>query len=151
MTRLVHDHDEKECLTEILEHFTDAIPCRDSIRLNTITTSKLFYRHRELQRFAKRDNKTMDSNHFSFICLFGKQSFKGEIKTEWGEGIYFLGDCLKTALVVITCRHTTPKTLWLRLLGKGKTLQYAIETFAALPQNAASQGWRVVSGSFKRL
>ena len=49
------------------------------------------------------------------------------------EGIYFLGESLRTAIIALNQLPVIPDTLWLRILGKGKTQQQAIDellTFA---------------------
>ncbi|MDM8558432.1 hypothetical protein [Candidatus Parabeggiatoa sp. HSG14] len=45
----------------------------------------------------------------------------GKSKQGWCEGIYFLADTLRTAIVSINRLPKTPETLLLRLLGKGET------------------------------
>lgn len=50
----------------------------------------------------------------------------------WLPGIYFLGDSLRTAVVVIHQLPVIPETLWLRLLGKGRVQQRAIEEVKTL-------------------
>jgi len=53
----------------------------------------------------------------------------------WFPGIYFLGKSLRTAVVVIHQLPVIPETLWLRLLGKGRVQQRAIEEVQALDIN----------------
>jgi len=53
----------------------------------------------------------------------------------WLEGIYLMGESFKTAIVVIHQLPRTPETLWLRLLGKGRVQQQAIEEITALPED----------------
>ena len=50
-------------------------------------------------------------------------------------GVYFLGDHLRTALVVIHQLPRTEETLWLRILGKGTAQKQAISELAALSTN----------------
>ena len=57
----------------------------------------------------------------------------------WPQGIYFLGDILKTAIVVIHQLPRTSETLWLRLLGRGRVQQQAILELEALPK---TDRWR---------
>ncbi len=50
--------------------------------------------------------------------------FNAELKLpQWGEGVYFLNQVLKSSIVVADRLPTTAETLWLRILGKGKTQQ----------------------------
>ena len=51
----------------------------------------------------------------------------------WGAGVYFLGDYLRTAIVAIHQLPRTTETLWLRILGKGRVQQQAIQELEALP------------------
>jgi hypothetical protein len=53
----------------------------------------------------------------------------------WPEGIYPLGSALCTAIVVVHQLPRTPETLWLRLLGRGRVQQQAIDELEALPEN----------------
>lgn len=62
------------------------------------------------------------------------QSFSARLETsDWGEGIYLLADALRSAFVVIHRLPRTPSTLWLRLLGRGRVQQQAIDELEALP------------------
>lgn len=49
--------------------------------------------------------------------------------------MYFLADALRTAIIAINQLPITEETLWLRLLGKGKTQENAINELIALPQD----------------
>ncbi|XWK88428.1 MAG: hypothetical protein U7127_30315 [Phormidium sp.] len=53
----------------------------------------------------------------------------------WVSGVYFLHPHLKTGVVVIHQLPVTQETLWLRILGKGRVQQQAIDELAALPEN----------------
>jgi hypothetical protein len=53
----------------------------------------------------------------------------------WGEGIYFLPEYLRTAIVVIHQLPQTEATLWLRLLGKGRVQETAIDDLESLAPN----------------
>lgn len=53
----------------------------------------------------------------------------------WGNGIYFFPEHWKGAIVVIHQLPRTPETLWLRMLGKGRVQQQAIDELATLPEN----------------
>ncbi|MBZ8182500.1 hypothetical protein [Oscillatoria salina] len=52
---------------------------------------------------------------------------------EWLSGVHFMPFSLRTAIVVIHQLPRTSETLWLRLLGKGRVQQRAIDELAALP------------------
>ena len=49
--------------------------------------------------------------------------------------VYLLAPALKTGLIVIHQLPKTPRTLWCRLLGKGRVQEQAIKEVAALPPN----------------
>ena len=60
----------------------------------------------------------------------------GTIQKEgWLSGVHFLPDALRTAIVAIHQLPQTPKTLWLRLLGRGSVQSQAIVELQALPLN----------------
>lgn len=69
----------------------------------------------------------------------------------WGEGVYFLPEFQKTALVAINQLPITEDTLWLRILGKRGTQKRAIDELVALPEGNPFQrsilpilaNWRV--------
>ncbi|MDY6804218.1 MAG: hypothetical protein SXA11_10480 [Cyanobacteriota bacterium] len=55
------------------------------------------------------------------------------LKEDWLSGIYFLGETFRSAVVVLHQLPATPDTLWLRILGKGRKQQRAIDELEALP------------------
>ncbi|MEM9538096.1 MAG: hypothetical protein AAGA60_01145 [Cyanobacteria bacterium P01_E01_bin.42] len=59
-------------------------------------------------------------------------SFGFARKDKWEQGIYFLPEAQKTALIAINRLSETPETLWLRILGKGKLQERAILELIAL-------------------
>jgi hypothetical protein len=77
--------------------------------------------------------------------------FGGQPHSDWPQGVYFTPVELSMAFVVINQLPVTPDTLWIRLLGRGKTLEEAITELLALPKgdNRRSQtlkllaNWRV--------
>lgn len=56
-------------------------------------------------------------------------------KSGWLPGIHFLGETLRTAIVAIHQLPRTNETLWLRILGRGRVQQQAIDELEALPSN----------------
>jgi hypothetical protein len=52
----------------------------------------------------------------------------------WGEGVYFLPEFQKAAMVAINQLPVTEDTLWLRVLGKRGTQKRAIDELVALPE-----------------
>ncbi len=61
--------------------------------------------------------------------------FGGVIDPELGEGFYRLTKGLGTTIVAINELPTVPQNLWLRLLGKGRTQENAIEELLLLPES----------------
>lgn len=62
------------------------------------------------------------------------ENFHAEPDQKKGEqGLYFLGTGLRAALVVIHQLPVTPETLWLRILGRGRVQQQAINELESLP------------------
>jgi hypothetical protein len=61
--------------------------------------------------------------------------FGGVIDPVLGEGFYRLVTGLRTIVVAIEELPRVPETLWLRLLGKGRTQEDAIEELLLLPES----------------
>ncbi|PSF30449.1 hypothetical protein C7H19_23930 [Aphanothece hegewaldii CCALA 016] len=105
---------------------------------------KLYTVHGELLRKAKREKQSLSEVELPFLWILSpscsvriKEGFGARLneKENWVEGVYFLHDFLKTALVAINQLPVTPDTLWLRVLGKGGTQRQAVEELANLPEN----------------
>jgi len=103
---------------------------------------KLLSVYQELQkRQEKLHQKPLDKDELPNLWILATSVYQPlldcfEVKTrlsQWCEGIYFLGECLKTAIVDIRALPSTPETLFLRLLGKGATQKQAIEEILAYP------------------
>ncbi|MEL4897355.1 DUF4351 domain-containing protein [Crocosphaera sp. Alani8] len=60
-------------------------------------------------------------------------TFGGRKTSEEMEGVYYLTEGLKTAIVVLHQLPAIPSTLWLRILGRGKIQEQAIDELEALP------------------
>ncbi|WP_246163614.1 MULTISPECIES: hypothetical protein [Brasilonema] len=54
---------------------------------------------------------------------------------EWLPGVHFLAEYLRTAIVAIHQLPQTSETLWLRILGRGRIQEQAINELKALPSN----------------
>jgi hypothetical protein len=61
--------------------------------------------------------------------------FGAIIDAEMGEGFYKLTKGLKTTIVAVAELPTTPETIWLRLMGKGRTQEDAIADLLMLPDS----------------
>lgn len=104
--------------------------------------SKLFDVCAGLERQARRDNTRMNEAELPRMWIFSPTAsvplvdgFRARLDEDnWGSGVYFLGDYLRTAIVAIHQLPRTEETLWLRLLGKGRVQEQAIDEVAALPE-----------------
>jgi Domain of unknown function (DUF4351) len=103
---------------------------------------KLFSVFGELQRQAERENRTISDALEGFPRLWVLtpsasdtllRRLKLEADPNWPSGVYFASEADRTALVAINQLPATPDTLWLRLLGKGRTQHRAIAEVLALP------------------
>jgi Domain of unknown function (DUF4351) len=62
------------------------------------------------------------------------EGFGAQLDLEnWGEGVYLMPAHLKTGIIVLHQLPKTPETLWLRILGKERVQEQAIQEVAALP------------------
>jgi hypothetical protein len=101
--------------------------------------------HAEVQRQARRSDERVQENQLPRLWILASSaseallnSFRVQLDEEhWGQGVYFLADSLRTAIVSINQLPVTPNTLWLRILGKGRVQQQAIQELAALPRENA--------------
>ena len=120
-------------------------PFRNAITPSQIRScmGKLFDVHADLERQTKRENTRSNEAELpklwilsptaSIALLDGFRALPDE--NNWLPGIYFLGDCLKTAIVAIHQLPRTNETLWLRVLGKGTVQKQAINELAQLPES----------------
>lgn len=103
---------------------------------------KLFLSHAELQRQAKRNNARLQEGQLPRLWILASSASENLLngfraqsdETTWGQGVYLLGESLRAAIVAINQLPTTTDTLWLRILGKGRTQQQAIDELVNLPR-----------------
>ncbi len=94
----------------------------------------------QLQREAKRQRQSSPLLPQLWILTpTASESILKECRAEldlptWGEGIYPLAPILGAALVVIHQLPRVPDSLWLRLLGRGRVQQQAIQELLTLPE-----------------
>ncbi|TVQ45395.1 MAG: DUF4351 domain-containing protein [Gloeocapsa sp. DLM2.Bin57] len=104
---------------------------------------KLLAVRAQLYREGNRNKQTILDSDLPRLWIITPTASKailsqcgGEIQSDWGEGIYFLANLLRAAIIVIHQLPSTSETLWLRLLGRGKVQQRAIEELINLsPDN----------------
>ena len=121
-------------------------PFRNAVSKSEIRScmGKLFDIHADLERQTKRNNTRINEEELPYLWIFTPtasadilESFNFTLDEEnWGKGIYFLGKALKTVLIVIHQLPTTPETLFLRVLGRGKIQRQAVEELEALSENS---------------
>ncbi len=118
-------------------------PFRNAVTKSQIRScmSKLFDVQAELERQAKREKTRIRAPDLPWLWILSPTAsvpllngFKATLDEDnWSRGVYLLGDSFKTALVVIHQLPRTPDTLWLRILGRGRVQQQAVDELAALP------------------
>jgi hypothetical protein len=118
-------------------------PFRNAVTPSQIRScmSKLFDVQADWERQAKREKTSVREAALPMLWILSPtasvpllEGFKATLDEEnWLAGVYFLGDHLKTALVVIHQLPRTEETLWLRILGRGTVQKQAIAELAALP------------------
>ena len=121
-------------------------PFRNAVSKSEIRScmGKLFDIHADLERQNKRNNTRINEEELPYLWIFTPtasadilESFNFPLDEEnWGKGIYFLGKALKTVLIVIHQLPTTPETLFLRVLGRGKVQRQAVEELEELSENS---------------
>ena len=121
-------------------------PFRNAVSKSEIRScmGKLFDIHADMERQTKRNNTRINEEELPYLWIFTPtasvdilESFNFTLDEEnWGKGIYFLGKALKTVLIVIHQLPTTPETLFLRVLGRGKVQRQAVEELEALSENS---------------
>ncbi|MFL9454735.1 hypothetical protein AB0758_27055 [Tolypothrix bouteillei VB521301_2] len=94
----------------------------------------------ELRREAKRNNVSLADSAIPKLWILTPTAspqllsgFGATRADDWVSGVYFIPDTLRTAIVAIHQLPTTPDTLWLRMLGRGKVQSRAIDELEALP------------------
>ncbi|MEG5065120.1 flagellar assembly protein H [Microcoleus sp. B3-A4] len=104
----------------------------------------------ELERKFRRENTRYDDAQLPKLWILMPTASKALVDSfnaipdteNWIQGIYFLGESLRTAIVAIHQLPETPATLWLRILGKGGVQQRAISQLSAL---AADDPLRIIA------
>ncbi|MBD2247137.1 hypothetical protein [Nostoc sp. FACHB-888] len=105
--------------------------------------NKLFDIFAEVKRQAKGDKTRLGESELPRLWILSptdSESILDGFRTNqdeenWGIGVNFLGDYFRTAIVVIHQLPCSEETLWLRILGKGRVQQQAVDELEALPQN----------------
>ncbi|MGK7925993.1 MAG: hypothetical protein AB4290_12240 [Spirulina sp.] len=84
---------------------------------------KLFSLYSQLQRKAQRDNQNLTEDDLPHLWILASSasdtllnSFGFTRDRNWKQGVYFLKEAQKTAIIAINRLPETPETLWLRIL-----------------------------------
>jgi hypothetical protein len=103
---------------------------------------KLFTVFSQIQRQAKRENTAYNEENLPYLWILAPsaspsllEGFTARLEEDWGEGVYFFSPFHRTALVALNRLPVTPETLWLRLLGRGKTQNQAVRELLTLPRD----------------
>jgi len=131
------------CLLEVFRNQ----PTNDEIRT---CQQKLYALHNQLQRqqakLAKQDDSQPESleeealPHLWILTTSASDRLLDDLgatlkQPAWCEGVYLCPKMSKTAIIAINRLPITKETLFIRLLGKGKTQQQAISEIQAFPEN----------------
>jgi hypothetical protein len=103
---------------------------------------KLLQVRSELLREANRNSRNLQESDSPKLWILTPTAsakvlsgFNATIKEDWLPGIYFLGEYLRTAIVVIHQLPRIPETIWLRILGRENVQKQAIDELELLPIN----------------
>ncbi|MFB2937970.1 hypothetical protein ACE1B6_22205 [Aerosakkonemataceae cyanobacterium BLCC-F154] len=120
-------------------------PFRNAVSPNQIRgcMGKLYDIHANLLRQRQRENSRLEEADLPWLWILSPTVSANILngcnakqdENNWPQGVYFLGEILKTAIVVIHQLPRTPETLWLRMLGKGNVQKQAINEIGKLPPN----------------
>ncbi|MBG1244074.1 DUF4351 domain-containing protein [Nostoc sp. NZL] len=107
---------------------------------------KLYTVHGDLLRQAKREKRSLSEGELPCLWILTPScsprmlnGFGGKIQESenWVEGVYFLPELLKGAIVAINQLPVIEDTLWLRVLGKGRTQKQAVEELVQLSEESS--------------
>ncbi|NER19423.1 MAG: hypothetical protein F6J96_01390 [Symploca sp. SIO1C2] len=103
---------------------------------------KLFVVRGELQREAHRNQLKLSRAKLPKLWILTPTAsatllggLNAKVDQQWLPGVYFMAKILRTVIVVIHRLPRSQETLWLRVLGRGKVQQQAIDELEALPAN----------------
>jgi hypothetical protein len=117
-------------------------PFRNPVTVSEVRSclSKLLDVTAELERRARRENTRCEEAELPKLWILTPTASEtllngfnaAPAQQNWPRGIYFLGEYLRTAIVVIHQLPETEETLWLRILGRGRVQERAIAQLSAL-------------------
>ncbi len=107
---------------------------------------KLYTVHGDLLRQFKREKRSLSETQLPHLWILTPSCsarilnrFGAKITDSgnWYEGVYLMPESLKTAIVAINQLPIVEDTLWLRVLGKGRTQKQAVEELVQLSQGSS--------------
>lgn len=103
---------------------------------------KLYSIQGDLLREAKREKRSISEQELPLLWILTPTcserilaGFGAQTKEKWETGVYFLPKYQKTAIVAINQLPIIEDTLWLRVMGRGKTQTEAITQVVKLSEN----------------
>ncbi len=120
-------------------------PFRNAVKRGEVRSclNKLFDIFAELEREAKRNGTEIVEEELPFLWILSPTASEAQLEgfraildeENWLSGVYLLGEFYRGAIVAIHQLPPTEETLWLRILGKGRVQQQAIQELQALPED----------------
>ncbi|MUG93031.1 hypothetical protein F7734_11510 [Scytonema sp. UIC 10036] len=120
-------------------------PFRNAVKRGEVRSclNKLFDIFAELEREANRNGTEIAEEELPFLWILSPTASEAQLKgfraildeENWLPGVYVFGEWYRAAIVVIHQLPPTEETLWLRILGKGKVQQQAIQELQALSED----------------
>ena len=117
-------------------------PFRNPVSVSEVISclSKLWDVRGKLERQSRRENTAFNETELPKLWILTPTASESLVngfraqpdEPNWMPGIYFLGEYLRSAIVVIHQLPEIPETLWLRIFGKGKVQQRAVTQLSAL-------------------
>ncbi|RCJ24055.1 hypothetical protein A6770_28835 [Nostoc minutum NIES-26] len=144
---------QSDCAIEVYCEQIDETDVRNCLR-------KLLSVFNSLNCLAEAKGKTLDDDDLPRMWIVVPSAsqdllngFGAKLKSgNWSDGIYFLPNIFRLAIVIVDRLPAIAETLWLRILGRGETQRQAVAELLALPEsNTLKQNilrlitnWRIV-------
>lgn len=123
------------CAFQVFWHEPDAMEINECL-------ANLFHWFSELENKASDRGNVLEEEDLPILwilipsaSLWMLKGFSAELEENWPEGIYFMAPSIKTAIALVNQLPPNPETLWLRVLGNGRTQAQAVREVAALPED----------------
>ncbi|MBD2446382.1 hypothetical protein H6G76_04240 [Nostoc sp. FACHB-152] len=120
-------------------------PFRNAATITEIRSclNKLFDIFAQIKRQTKVDHNRVAESELPRLWILSPTASESILEgfrtsqdlENWEVGVHFFGEYFRTAIVAIHQLPRIEETLWLRLLGKGRVQQQAIDELEALPQD----------------